>query len=86
MQIFQLHLKFSRRQKTIKLKSEKLKKKIFQQKKTNIFENQCYIKCYLEKVGILLADANLNRDRAIEMQWSTSDDSLDDCVKESRSQ
>lgn len=43
--------------------------------------SQCYVRCYLENVGILKND-ELNRDRAIQMAWSTSDEALDECVIE----
>lgn len=41
----------------------------------------CYIRCYLENVGIL-KDDELDRDKAMQMAWSSSDESLDECNKE----
>jgi hypothetical protein len=40
------------------------------------------MKCYLEETGILSADGKIDKDRAIEMTWSTSEDALDDCATE----
>lgn len=42
---------------------------------------QCYIRCYLEGVGIL-KDDELNREKATEMAWASADDTLDECEKE----
>lgn len=41
----------------------------------------CFVRCYLNNVGILKED-ELDRDKAIEMAWSTSEEALDDCNKE----
>lgn len=41
----------------------------------------CFIRCYLNNVGILKED-ELDRDKAIEMEWSTSDEALDECYQE----
>lgn len=42
---------------------------------------QCYIRCYLDAVGII-KDDELNREKASEMQWATSEDTLDECQKD----
>lgn len=42
---------------------------------------QCYIRCYLNAVGIL-KDDELNREKANEMAWATSEDTLEECEKE----
>lgn len=42
---------------------------------------QCYIRCYLTEVGILNED-KVDKEKAIEMNWAVSDDTLDDCIKE----
>lgn len=36
----------------------------------------------MTQIGIL-NDDELNRDKAIELSWSTSDEALDECVQES---
>lgn len=46
------------------------------------FPFQCYIRCYLTQVGIIKDDL-LNRDKAIELAFSTSDEALDECAQES---
>lgn len=43
---------------------------------------QCFLRCYLEKVGILTDEGSVDSKRAVEMLWSTSGDAIDDCVKE----
>lgn len=42
---------------------------------------QCYMRCYLDAVGIL-KDDELNQEKAAEMAWATAEDTLDECVKE----
>lgn len=39
----------------------------------------------MEKTGVLTADGNLNRERAIELEWSSSEDNLDVCETQARS-
>lgn len=41
----------------------------------------CFVRCYLNNVGILKED-ELDRDKAVEMAWATSEEALDDCNKE----
>lgn len=41
----------------------------------------CYIRCYLNEFGVLKEDI-LDKQRAIELHWASSDDTLDECVKE----
>lgn len=41
----------------------------------------CFIRCYLNSVGILKED-ELDREKAIEMNWSTSEEALDECYTE----
>ncbi|XP_055313366.1 general odorant-binding protein 84a [Sitodiplosis mosellana] len=41
----------------------------------------CYIRCYLDAVGII-KDDELNREKANEMAWATSEDTLEECEKE----
>ncbi|XP_031621349.1 general odorant-binding protein 84a [Contarinia nasturtii] len=41
----------------------------------------CYIRCYLDAVGIL-KDDELNLERANEMQWSTCEETIPECQKE----
>lgn len=39
------------------------------------------MRCYLNNVGILKED-ELDRDKAIQMAWSSSDEALDECNTE----
>lgn len=48
----------------------------------NSTRKKCYVHCYLENVGIL-KDDELDRDRAIEMKWSSTPEALDECANES---
>lgn len=43
---------------------------------------QCFIKCYLEAVGIWSANETINRERAIELQWADTNDDIDECLPE----
>lgn len=49
-------------------------------------EYQCFVKCYLEKTGILNGDGYLIRERAIQLNWATSEETLDECETQSRSE
>jgi hypothetical protein len=40
------------------------------------------MKCYMEKTGIIDADNKVNMDRAVELTWSNSEDSIEDCKAE----
>ncbi len=42
----------------------------------------CYMKCYLENIGILQANSQVNKDLAIDMAWATSEETIDQCVNE----
>ncbi|XP_031621617.1 uncharacterized protein LOC116339724 [Contarinia nasturtii] len=43
----------------------------------------CFIRCYLDKMGILKTDI-LDRERAMDLELARNEDILDDCSKESR--
>lgn len=43
--------------------------------------SQCYIKCYLEGVGILNADGIVQKDRAISMMWPNAAETIEECVE-----
>uniref|UniRef100_A0A336MTS1 CSON003928 protein n=1 Tax=Culicoides sonorensis TaxID=179676 RepID=A0A336MTS1_CULSO len=42
----------------------------------------CFIKCYLENVGIWSTNNTVNRERAIELQWADTNDDIDECLPE----
>lgn len=44
---------------------------------------KCFIRCYMEKIGILKNDI-IDRERADELSLTRNEDILDDCLKESR--
>lgn len=45
--------------------------------------SQCFIRCYLEKMGILKNDI-IDRERGMELDLARDEDILDDCAKEAR--
>lgn len=44
---------------------------------------QCFVRCYLERMGILKSDI-IDRERGMEVNLARNEDILDDCMKESR--
>lgn len=40
------------------------------------------MRCYLENIGILNANDEVDKDRAVEMLWSNSATTIDDCLPE----
>lgn len=43
---------------------------------------KCYIKCYLEKIGILSQDNKIYKQRAVEMLWTQAGEAIDGCLSE----
>lgn len=56
----------------------------FYKKKTvkKTIKFQCFLRCYLGKVGILTDEGSVDSKQAVDMLWTTSGDAIDDCVKE----
>lgn len=43
---------------------------------------QCFIKCYLEKVGIWQQDGTIDHERAQTMMWAETQDDIVECLPE----
>lgn len=42
----------------------------------------CFIKCYLEKIGVMSDEGDINEERAIELMPDTTKDMIVDCAEE----
>ncbi|XP_035917841.1 general odorant-binding protein 84a-like [Anopheles stephensi] len=42
----------------------------------------CFIRCYLQTLGILTEDDKVNKETALALNWATSSETVDECLDE----